>query len=146
MGFRKKYESEEERAADAAKIQADLAKLLGAHDAQKASRLHRQADKQAKRAQKMSKKHLRGNWRARNAAAVTDTLRAEAERVGSRDRTPLTAEQILEMNARPGASGNAPGAEPAVAAGPAPGWFPDPQGEARLRWWDGSRWTDHTHD
>jgi Protein of unknown function (DUF2510) len=31
-------------------------------------------------------------------------------------------------------------------AGPAPGagWHPDPHGQARLRWWDGSQWTDHT--
>ena len=29
---------------------------------------------------------------------------------------------------------------------PAPGggWHPDPRGEARLRWWDGSQWTEHT--
>ena len=25
-------------------------------------------------------------------------------------------------------------------------WMPDPSGEYRLRWWDGQRWTDHTHD
>jgi hypothetical protein len=24
------------------------------------------------------------------------------------------------------------------------GWYPDPHGAARLRWWDGARWTDHT--
>ena len=24
-----------------------------------------------------------------------------------------------------------------------PGWFPDPKGEARLRWWDGQQWTDN---
>jgi uncharacterized RDD family membrane protein YckC len=23
-------------------------------------------------------------------------------------------------------------------------WYPDPQGQARLRYWDGERWTDHT--
>lgn len=22
-------------------------------------------------------------------------------------------------------------------------WCPDPAGTSRLRWWDGSRWTDH---
>ncbi|MEO3794452.1 DUF2510 domain-containing protein [Nonomuraea sp. B10E15] len=25
------------------------------------------------------------------------------------------------------------------------GWYPDPYGEPRLRWWDGSQWTDATH-
>lgn len=25
-------------------------------------------------------------------------------------------------------------------------WYPDPQGLKRLRWWDGSQWTDHTAD
>ena len=26
------------------------------------------------------------------------------------------------------------------------GWYADPQGAPRrLRWWDGSRWTEHTH-
>lgn len=45
----------------------------------------------------------------------------------------------------------APGAQvvpvPAVSAPSAPtiqpGWYDDPQGLARLRWWDGQQWTDH---
>jgi Protein of unknown function (DUF2510) len=24
-----------------------------------------------------------------------------------------------------------------------PGWHPDPSGQHRLRWWDGTRWTEH---
>jgi hypothetical protein len=30
-----------------------------------------------------------------------------------------------------------------VADAPTPGWYPDPSGGSRLRWWDGSDWTDH---
>jgi hypothetical protein len=38
------------------------------------------------------------------------------------------------------------GGSPAVAASAQaqPGWYADPHGQARLRWWDGQRWTDHT--
>jgi hypothetical protein len=32
---------------------------------------------------------------------------------------------------------------PATPGGPAPGWFPDPTGSARLRWWNGSQWTEN---
>ena len=46
----------------------------------------------------------------------------------------------------PGAAQPTPTAPPPPAqpTGPAPGWYPDPQGVAPHRWWDGTRWTDHT--
>jgi hypothetical protein len=47
-----------------------------------------------------------------------------------------------------GAAAAAPAAESAPAAGGAAkaDWYPDPRGEKRLRYWDGSQWTDHTAD
>jgi hypothetical protein len=40
-----------------------------------------------------------------------------------------------------------PVAQPAPAAAAAKAdWYPDPRGEKRLRYWDGSTWTDHTAD
>jgi hypothetical protein len=46
----------------------------------------------------------------------------------------------------PGAgAGGAPAAsQPAQSSGPPPGWYPDPQGQARLRYWDGNAWTEQT--
>jgi len=31
-----------------------------------------------------------------------------------------------------------------ASAGSGAGWHPDPHGQARLRYWDGSQWTEHT--
>ncbi len=36
------------------------------------------------------------------------------------------------------------GYEPGTSSGPPPGWYGDPGGAPTLRWWDGSRWTEHT--
>jgi hypothetical protein len=47
----------------------------------------------------------------------------------------------------PGAGGAAAGGGAAEAAGqPKADWYPDPKGEARLRYWDGTQWTDQTAD
>lgn len=38
-----------------------------------------------------------------------------------------------------------PAAAPSpAAASPPANWYPDPSGQARLRYWDGARWTEHT--
>jgi uncharacterized integral membrane protein len=39
-------------------------------------------------------------------------------------------------------------ADPGAQAGgqPKADWYPDPQGQARLRYWDGAQWTDQTAD
>ncbi len=48
---------------------------------------------------------------------------------------------------------SAPAQPPAVGgpAGPptqpmSPGWYPDPHGQARLRWYDGRQWTANAQD
>jgi len=35
--------------------------------------------------------------------------------------------------------------EPSDTKTPPAGWYPDPEGKASLRWFDGMRWTEHTH-
>jgi uncharacterized RDD family membrane protein YckC len=37
-----------------------------------------------------------------------------------------------------------PGQPQQQDAGQPANWYPDPHGQARLRYWDGQRWTDHT--
>jgi uncharacterized RDD family membrane protein YckC len=54
------------------------------------------------------------------------------------------AGQPVSVRARPGlAATAAQGAGPGTQRTPA-GWYPDPQGVARLRYWDGTTWTGHT--
>jgi hypothetical protein len=90
--FRKKYASEEERqAAEAerhqakiAKLQAKYAKYAGRRDLEhmaKASQLRSGALRQEARAEKMSKKHLRGGRRAMKASITAESLRAQHERL-----------------------------------------------------------------
>ena len=55
--------------------------------------------------------------------------------------------QLSSKGVRPGAPVGAGGTPPSVAAPAAPAnWYPDPSGQARLRYWDGFAWTGHTAD
>src|SRR3954447_2866871 len=59
------------------------------------------------------------------------------------------AGQLAGAPAAPGGYGAPPSGPPVSAPPPGDGgqkadWYPDPQGQARLRYWDGQRWTDHT--
>ena len=65
-----------------------------------------------------------GNQRVSDKVSGTFTVRKEA--VGQ----PVAA----------GGGGPVSGAQPGA------GWHPDPHGQARLRYWDGYQWTDHTSE
>jgi uncharacterized RDD family membrane protein YckC len=59
---------------------------------------------------------------------------------------------VLQFGAPPPPSGTLFQSAPPPSSAPAPqtgggqkaDWYPDPQGQARLRYWDGQRWTEHT--
>jgi len=66
---------------------------------------------------------------------------------------PQTAAAPEPAAPQPAARNPAPAAQPVAAQPTAPpasppmppaNWYPDPSGNARLRYWDGARWTNHT--
>ena len=69
------------------------------------------------------------NQRVGDRAAGTRVVRAEA-----------AGRPIAEV-VPPAPAATTPAAT-ALTQQPA-GWYADPQGQARLRWWDGSAWTEH---
>jgi Protein of unknown function (DUF2510) len=48
--------------------------------------------------------------------------------------------------AEPAGIPEAPAVPEPAAEQPAPGWYPDPAGQARLRYWDGAKWTERTQE
>ena len=90
-------------------------------------------------------------------AAPAATEAAEADTASMAPIAPTRPERAPTAPVAPGAAPSQeaapPADEPAIPAPPPPpvppplppaNWYPDPSGKARLRYWDGSRWTDHT--
>jgi hypothetical protein len=59
---------------------------------------------------------------------------------------PSAAPPQQPQQAQPAPAATPAAAAPASGAPAAADWYPDPRGEKRLRYWDGSQWTDHTAD
>lgn len=57
---------------------------------------------------------------------------------------PTTTPVVLAETAPTPAAAPATPPPPPPADAPAAAWFPDPKKEARLRYWDGAAWTEHT--
>jgi hypothetical protein len=51
---------------------------------------------------------------------------------------------LLEEQAMDTQDDQPKGPPPGGGTAQPPGWYPDPAGGWRLRWWDGARWTEHT--
>ena len=54
--------------------------------------------------------------------------------------TPVPASPTVAVASVPAPAANVPAPAASVAAA---GWYADPGGSGRWRWWDGQRWTDH---
>ena len=59
-------------------------------------------------------------------------------------QTPPAAPPTSDPGGAPGTGAATPPAQPPPQQSPPADWYPDPHGQARLRWWDGSQWTDQT--
>lgn len=74
-------------------------------------------------------------------------------RFGRQARTAMTDENTVAFHLRRqpefeqvrAAIEQAVNTAAAPSTGPPPGWYEDPQGQAVQRWWDGTRWTEHTN-
>lgn len=60
---------------------------------------------------------------------------------------PAAGQPVGGQPGGPGAASAGPSDPGAQAGGqPKADWYPDPEGKARLRYWDGTQWTDQTAD
>ena len=71
-------------------------------------------------------------------AAGTAAPPAPPQSPGTASEAPTT--RVATPPSAPPAASSAE----AQSGGPPAGWYPDPQGQARLRYWDGGRWTSQT--
>jgi Protein of unknown function (DUF2510) len=86
---------------------------------------------------------------AQQPQAPAAPAQAPATPPGAGPASPTPAPGPASPTPPGGAGEQATAAQPAAggeSGGPAAGWYPDPQGQKRLRYWDGGRWTEQTAD
>jgi uncharacterized RDD family membrane protein YckC len=76
-------------------------------------------------------------------AHITPVPTPPSEPEPARSETPPKAPPPQPRAPAPRPAVPPPSPPPPPSLPPA-NWYPDPSGQARLRYWDGSRWTDHT--
>ena len=88
------------------------------------------------------------NQRVGDIAAGTFVVRKDWEGpVPAVGQMPSGAPQFAPTSgwsAPPATGPAAPPPQPQMAGQQKADWYPDPHGQARLRYWDGQRWTEHT--
>lgn len=77
------------------------------------------------------------------AAAATRSSSAGEGVLQRSDAPGLTHGQTSPLEGQPTPT-QTPSSDAAASPAPPAGWYADPYGAARLRWWDGSAWTGHT--
>ena len=77
---------------------------------------------------------------------TAELVRLQGGRGSSGGLSTLSASDVPPVSSGGGAPAAVETGGAAAGGGQAAGWYPDPQGQARLRYWDGSAWTEHTSD
>lgn len=80
------------------------------------------------------------DWRSdkERTAAYTKAAKNQAKK-----QTRLMAQQAQAARQAQARMASVPVQPVPTATAPPPGWYADPDGGDRRRWWDGTRWTEH---
>jgi hypothetical protein len=81
------------------------------------------------------------DWKSDKERVAASNKKIERQ---SKKQTKLLKEQVDVLRQQVAQPAPAPQVSAAAPAGPPAGWMVDSADATLLRWWDGSRWTEHT--